>query len=91
MGKPVTTQQLGMDLLLVVILQNIGIMIFWNGANNYFPNQFSHNLALQPIAMSSQKSIKGQYGGAPDGMKVIHIGVIGTMENGRIQTYITMM
>ena len=55
MEEPVTTQQLGMDLLLVVILQNMsGLIIFWNGANNYFQNQL---MALQPIAMSSQKSI----------------------------------
>ena len=54
MDKPVTTQQLGMDLLLVVILQNMGRIIFCNGANNYFQ---THILALQPTEMSSQKSI----------------------------------
>ena len=40
MVEPVITQQLGMDLQLVVALQNIQIMILRVGANNYFLLQY---------------------------------------------------
>ena len=45
MEEPVITQQLGMDLQLVVDLQNIQIMILQVGANNYF--LFRYMAALQ--------------------------------------------
>ena len=45
MVEPVITQQLGMDLQLVVALVNIHFMILRVGANNYFLLQ--HMAALQ--------------------------------------------
>ena len=55
MEEPVITQQLGMDLLLVVIQPTMG-MVYRNGANNYFLIQLSSE-AMQPSAISSQKII----------------------------------
>ena len=56
MDKPVTAQQLGMDLLLVVIQPNQMGMVYRNGVNNYFHIQLSSE-AMQPSAISSQKII----------------------------------
>ena len=44
MVEPVITQQLGMDLQLVVDLQNIQIMILQVGASNYFLLQYMTEL-----------------------------------------------
>ena len=48
MVEPVITQQLGMDLQLVVALRNMEVLILQVGANNYFLLQYM--VALQHIS-----------------------------------------
>ena len=84
MAEPVTTHQLSMGIILVVMCTITRItMLISNGANNYFRHQIS-SVQPTPIAKTSHMIILVHYFGALDTMKVVRIGVLCSMATGHL-------
>ena len=83
MVEPVTTHQLSMGIILVVIRTIMALITISNGANNYFRHQIS-SVQPTPTAKTSHMIILMHYFGALDMMKVVHIGVLCSMATGHL-------
>ena len=83
MVEPVTTHQLSMGIILVVIRTIMALITISNGANNYFRHQIS-SVQPTPIAKTSHMIILVHYFGALDTMKVVRIGVLCSMATGHL-------
>ena len=83
MVEPVTTHQLSMGIILVVIRTIMALITISNGANNYFRHQIS-SVQPTPIAKTSHLIILMHYFGALDMMKVVRIGVLCSMATGHL-------
>ena len=88
MVEPVTTHQLSMGIILVVIRTIMALITISNGANNYFRHQIS-SVQPTPTAKTSHMIILMHYFGALDMMKVVTNGLIGmVLESGKIKLVI---
>ena len=83
MVEPVTTHQLSMGIILVVIRTIMALITISNGANNYFRHQIS-SVQPTPIAKTSHMIMLVHYFGALDMMKVVRIGVLCSMATGHL-------
>ena len=83
MVEPVTTHQLSMGIILVVIRTIMALITISNGANNYFRHQIS-SVQPTPIAKTSHMIILVHYFGVLDTMKVVRIGVLCSMATGHL-------
>ena len=84
MVEPVTTHQLSMGIILVVIRTITRItMLISNGANNYFRHQIS-SVQPTPTAKTSHMIMLVHYFGALDMMKMFRIGVLCSMATGHL-------
>ena len=83
MVEPVTTHQLSMGIILVVIRTIMALITISNGANNYFRHQIS-SVQPTPTAKTSHMIILMHYFGALDMMKVVRIGVLCSMATGHL-------
>ena len=83
MVEPVTTHQLSMGIILVVIRTIMALITISNGANNYFRHQIS-SVQPTPTAKKSHMIMLVHYFGALDMMKVVSIGVLCSMATGHL-------
>ena len=83
MVEPVTTHQLSMGIILVVIRTIMALITISNGANNYFRHQIS-SVQPTPTAKTSHMIMLVHYFGALDMMKVVRIGVLCSMATGHL-------
>ena len=83
MVEPVTTHQLSMGIILVVIRTIMALITISNGANNYFRHQIS-SVQPTPTAKTSHMIILMHYFGALDMMKMFRIGVLCSMATGHL-------